>query len=66
MPCLNEADTVEICVEKAVQSNERKRRFNGEVVDRRQRQHRRFSGFSRSAKGARIVDVAERGYGAAH
>lgn len=63
MPCLNEADTVGICVEKAVRAM-RDHGVNGEVV-------LADNGSSDNSKeiavsmGARTVDVAEPGYGAA-
>ena len=63
MPCLNEADTVGICVGKAVRAM-RENGVNGEVVIA-------DNGSSDNSKeiavsqGARTVDVAEPGYGAA-
>ena len=63
MPCLNEADTVGICVEKAVRAMQ-EHGVNGEVV-------LADNGSSDNSKeiaismGARTVDVAEPGYGAA-
>lgn len=63
MPCLNEADTVGICVGKAVRAM-REHGVNGEVVIA-------DNGSSDNSKeiavsqGARTVDVAEPGYGAA-
>ena len=63
MPCLNEADTVEICVEKAVKAmNEAG--IDGEVVIADNGSTDGSQDLA-IAKGARIVDVAERGYGAA-
>lgn len=63
MPCLNESDTVAICVRKAIEAMEQAG-VVGEVVvadngstDGSQELARR--------EGARIVNVAERGYGAA-
>ncbi|MEO1524947.1 MAG: glycosyltransferase family 2 protein [Planctomycetota bacterium] len=63
MPCLNEADTVEICVEKAIRAME-DADIHGEVVIA---DNGSTDGSQELAvaKGARIVDVAERGYGAA-
>ena len=63
MPCLNESDTIGICVEKAFRAI-RETGIDGEVVvadngssdDSKQ---------IASALGARIIDVADRGYGAA-
>ncbi|MCC9599655.1 glycosyltransferase family 2 protein [Stieleria sp. JC731] len=63
MPCLNEADTVGICVEKAVRAM-REAGVHGEVVVA---DNGSTDGSQELAieQGARIVDVAERGYGAA-
>lgn len=63
MPCLNEADTVEICVEKAVRAME-EAGVHGEVVLADNGSTDGSQSLA-TAKGARIVDVAERGYGAA-
>ena len=63
MPCLNEADTVGICVEKAVRAM-REHGVDGEVV-------LADNGSTDTSKqiaesmGARTVDVTEPGYGAA-
>ncbi|MCO8124208.1 glycosyltransferase family 2 protein [Stieleria sp. TO1_6] len=63
MPCLNEADTVAICVEKAVRAM-RQAGISGEVVVA---DNGSTDGSQDLAiqQGARIVDVAQRGYGAA-
>ena len=63
MPCLNEADTVGICVGKAVRAM-REHGVNGEVVlaDNGSSDNSKEIAVS---KGARTVDVAEPGYGAA-
>ncbi|TWT87976.1 glycosyltransferase family 2 protein [Stieleria varia] len=63
MPCLNEADTVATCVEKAVTAM-RDAGINGEVVVA---DNGSTDGSQELAiaQGARIVDVSERGYGAA-
>ena len=63
MPCLNEADTVAICVEKAVRAM-REANINGEVVVA---DNGSTDGSQDLAieQGARIIDVEERGYGAA-
>lgn len=63
MPCLNEADTVAICVEKAVRAMA-DAQIVGEVVVA---DNGSTDGSQELAieQGARIVDVAERGYGAA-
>lgn len=63
MPCLNEADTVEICVEKAVMAMS-EAGIDGEVVIADNGSTDGSQDLA-IAKGARIVDVAERGYGAA-
>lgn len=63
MPCLNEADTVGICIEKAF-TGMREAGVDGEVIIA-------DNGSSDDSKqiaeshGARTIDVAERGYGAA-
>lgn len=63
MPCLNEADTVGICVEKAMRAM-REAEIQGEVV-------LADNGSTDDSKkiaeslGARTIDVTERGYGAA-
>ena len=63
MPCLNEADTVGICVEKAMRAM-REAEIQGEVV-------LADNGSTDDSKriaeslGARTIDVSERGYGAA-
>ncbi len=63
MPCLNEADTVGICVEKAIRAM-REAEIQGEVV-------LADNGSTDDSKkiaeslGARTIDVTERGYGAA-
>ena len=63
MPCLNEADTVGICVEKAVTAM-RDAGINGEVVlaDNGSTDDSKAIAVS---KGARTIDVPIRGYGAA-
>lgn len=63
MPCLNEADTVATCVRKAV-TVMRDAGINGEVVVA---DNGSTDGSQQLAidEGARIVDVEERGYGAA-
>jgi glycosyltransferase involved in cell wall biosynthesis len=63
MPCLNEADTVGICVEKAVRAM-RQAGIRGEVVladNGSSDDSKRIA----IANGARTIDVAQRGYGAA-
>ncbi len=62
MPCLNEAETIGICVTKARCFLVERRLGRG--PDRRQRQHRRLAG-NRHGAGARVVPVADKGYGAA-
>jgi glycosyltransferase involved in cell wall biosynthesis len=63
MPCLNEAETIESCVRKAFRSLD-KLNLTGEVViaDNGSTDGSRERA---EALGARIVAVAERGYGAA-
>lgn len=63
MPCLNEADTVGICVEKAVRAMQ-EHGVHGEVVlaDNGSTDNSKEIAVS---KGARTVDVVEPGYGAA-
>jgi hypothetical protein len=63
MPCLNEAETVATCVEKAVRFLA-EHRVHGEVLvaDNGSTDGSRDLA---AAAGARIVEVAERGYGAA-
>ncbi|MEL6105619.1 MAG: glycosyltransferase family 2 protein [Planctomycetota bacterium] len=63
MPCLNEADTVEICVEKAVKAMA-DAGIEGEVVIADNGSTDGSQDLA-IAKGARIIPVAERGYGAA-
>ena len=63
MPCLNESDTVGICVEKAIRAMT-ENGFDGEVIVA-------DNGSTDDSKqlaaslGARVIDVAEKGYGAA-
>ena len=63
MPCLNEADTVGICVEKAVRAM-REAGVVGEVVlaDNGSADDSKKIAV---ANGARTIDVKQRGYGAA-
>ncbi|MBV9274592.1 MAG: glycosyltransferase family 2 protein, partial [Verrucomicrobia bacterium] len=63
MPCLNEAETIESCVRKALDSL-KKLRISGEVVVA---DNGSTDGSIERARalGARVVPVAERGYGAA-
>lgn len=63
MPCLNEADTVGICVEKAVRAM-REAGIEGEVVLADNGSTDDSKAIAESL-GARCVDVAEPGYGAA-
>ena len=63
MPCLNEADTVGICVEKAVRAM-REHGVDGEVVLADNGSTDNSKAIAESM-GARTVDVAEPGYGAA-
>lgn len=63
MPCLNEAETLAVCIRKALSFLE-KHRVSGEVViaDNGSTDGSRDIA---KANGARVVDVAERGYGSA-
>ena len=63
MPCLNEAETVAICVEKAVRFL-RENRISGEVIVA---DNGSVDGSQQLAAdaGARVIPVVERGYGAA-
>src|SRR5215469_951013 len=61
MPCLNEAETVATCVKKAVGFLERTG-ISGEVVVADNGSTDGSQELARSA-GARVVDVAEKGYG---
>ncbi len=63
MPCLNEADTVGICVEKAVRSM-REAGVRGEVVVADNGSTDDSKQIAKSF-GARTIDVTQRGYGAA-
>lgn len=63
MPCLNEADTVGICVEKAIRAM-REAGIEGEVVVGDNGSDDDSRSLARAA-GARVVEVPERGYGAA-
>lgn len=63
MPCLNEADTVAICVRKAITAL-RDLNVRGEVIVA-DNGSSDGSQHLAEAEGARIVPVAERGYGAA-
>ena len=64
MPCLNEAETLGICIDKA-QRLSLADRDQRRGPDRRQRLRPTAARRSRAAHGARVVAVAERGYGAA-
>lgn len=63
MPCLNEADTVEVCIAKALDAME-EHDIAGEVVVADNGSTDGSQELARSA-GARVVDVAKKGYGAA-
>lgn len=63
MPCLNEAETIEICVKKAKKSLE-DNNIKGEVLvaDNGSTDNSRDLAIK---AGARVVDVSQKGYGAA-
>jgi glycosyltransferase involved in cell wall biosynthesis len=63
MPCLNEADTIGICVEKAMRVL-REHRINGEVVIADNGSVDASPAIAREL-GARVVPVSEKGYGSA-
>jgi glycosyltransferase involved in cell wall biosynthesis len=63
MPCLNEADTLKVCIEKALKSF-RDAGLSGEVVVADNGSTDGSQDIARAA-GARLVPVAERGYGSA-
>ena len=62
MPCLNEADTLATCVDKA-RATRCASRQSRRGHRRRQRQHRRLAARSPAALGARVVPVSQKGYG---
>jgi glycosyltransferase involved in cell wall biosynthesis len=63
MPCLNEAQTLSVCIRKA-QASLRELNVRGEVLIADNGSTDGSQPIARS-EGARVVDVAERGYGAA-
>ena len=62
MPCLNEADTLATCIRKAL-ARDARGRHRRRSHRRRQRQHRRLAGDRARETGARVVPVADKGYG---
>jgi glycosyltransferase involved in cell wall biosynthesis len=62
-PCLNEAETVGSCVRKAIEAL-RKSSVRGEVIVADNGSNDGSQDIA-SAEGARVIDVAERGYGSA-
>ena len=67
MPCLNEAETIEACVDLCMQALEQLKSehgMTGEVIVADNGSSDGSQDMAR-AKGARVVDVAEKGYGAA-
>src|SRR4051812_19176023 len=63
MPCLNEADTLAVCIEKC-HAAMRTARIHGEVIVADNGSTDGSQGIARRM-GARVVDVSARGYGAA-
>ena len=63
MPCLNEAETLEVCIQKARTYLE-KSGVEGEILIADNGSTDGSQDIARRC-GARVVDVAERGYGAA-
>jgi glycosyltransferase involved in cell wall biosynthesis len=63
MPCLNEAETLAVCIDKAIASLS-ENNMNGEVIVADNGSTDGSQDIAR-AHGARVVDVPERGYGAA-
>lgn len=63
LPCLNEADTVGACVEKAVRAL-RDAKINGEVIVADNGSTDGSQAIA-AEQGARVVDIASRGYGEA-
>jgi len=63
MPCLNEADTVEICIAKALRAME-EHQIAGEIIVADNGSTDASQDLA-AAAGARVVDVSEKGYGAA-
>ncbi len=63
MPCLNEAETLKVCIDKA-KSSMAALGIAGEVVVADNGSDDGSQDIARSA-GARVVDVPKRGYGAA-
>ena len=64
MPCLDEEDTIGICVEKANKAM-KEANIDGEVIvadNGSQDESRKIA----TSLGARVVDVADRGYGGTH
>src|SRR6185436_5943136 len=63
MPCLNEAETIEICIRKA-QSFLNRSKVSGEILIADNGSTDGSQGTA-SRLNARVINVAERGYGAA-
>lgn len=63
IPCLNEAETLGLCIDKALRAL-KETEMRGEVIVADNGSTDGSQGIARSS-GARVVDVAERGYGSA-
>src|ERR1039457_7594019 len=63
MPCLNEAETIQVCVNKAVEFL-KKRRISGEVLIADNGSTDGSQALAQQC-GARVVQIGSRGYGAA-
>ncbi len=64
MPCLNEAETLQICIEKAQQAF-RQHQISGEVVVADNGSSDGSQEIAGAHSGARLIKVAKKGYGSA-